>query len=62
MIFEFNSFFFTQVNNLEQQLELQTEFFRKNIDHLKIKLAKEIENRLEMKNEMDKLMDLVTQV
>lgn len=44
------------------RLEMQTEFFRKSIDQLKIKLAKEVEMRLEMKNEMDKLMDLVTQV
>ncbi|XP_065200894.1 CD2-associated protein-like isoform X2 [Planococcus citri] len=51
-----------KVNNLEQRLEQQAEFFRKSIDQLKIKLAKEIENRLEMKNEIDKLTDLVTQV
>lgn len=50
------------MNNLEIRLETQAEFFRKTIDQLKIKLAKEIENRLEMKSEMDKLMDLVTQV
>lgn len=44
------------------RLEMQNEYFVKAVEQLKLKLAREIELRLEMKNEMDKLMDLVTQV
>lgn len=51
-----------KVNTLEMRLEMQNEYFVKAVEQLKLKLAREIELRLEMKNEMDKLMDLVTQV
>lgn len=51
-----------QVNNMEVRMEMQNEYFKKTIEQLKLTLVKEIELRLEMKKEMDKLMDLVTQV
>lgn len=43
-------------------MEMQNEYFKKTIEQFKMALLKEIEIRLEMKKEMDKLMDLVTQV
>ncbi len=51
-----------QVNSLEARLEMQNDYLKKTIEPLKLALVKEIELRLEMKKEMDKLMDLVTQV
>lgn len=51
-----------QVNTLEIRLAEQKEYFVKAIEELKSKLAGEVTFRVEMKNEIDKLTELVTQV
>lgn len=51
-----------QLRNLEMRVETQNEYYKKTTEQLKLTLVKEIEMRLEMKKEMDKLMELVTQV
>ena len=51
-----------QVSTLEIRLEKQNEYFTKAIDQLKSKLAGEVTLRVKMKNEIDKLTELVTQV
>ena len=44
------------------RLETQNEYYKKTIEQLKLALFKEMEQRAEMRKEMDKLMELVTQV
>ncbi|KAK7582758.1 hypothetical protein V9T40_014203 [Parthenolecanium corni] len=51
-----------RLRNLEMRVETQNEYYKKTTEQLKLTLVKEIEMRLEMKKEMDKLMELVTQV